>query len=621
VKIIERLQAALRRTFSLRRSLQFVWDSAPGWTIASIIVIFFEGLLPVASIYMLKVMIDTVGTAIQSPNPQSGYTQVLGAVVLAGAISLLNNIVHVFFSLITYQQGRLVADYIYEILPDKSLDVDLEYYENAEYYDQLHRAQGDATYRPLVIVNGLARILRGAISLIGIVGLLFSFHWSIALLLLAAVLPSVLVRMRFSNLMYQLQRQYTSAERRAWYYHIMMTSVDFAKEVRVFGLGATFNREYQQVRDQLRQLRLQLDLRRSFLEAGAQVMATAVVFSSYGAIALRTLNGLATLGDMAMFYQAFQRGQGFLQDVLGGLASLYESNLFLINLYEFLDLEKRVVEPAEPRRMPVPIEAGITFEKVSFTYPNSPRQALHEVDLHVHPGEVIALVGENGSGKTTLVKLLCRLYDTSTGQICIDGHSLRDFSLSDVRKNIGVIFQDSSLDERLTAYENLYFHAMFYHVPPREASQRITALLAMVGLADRSNDRVITFSGGMKRRLEIARSILHQPQLLLLDEATVGLDTQARRRIWDYIASLRQDYPLTILLTTHYLEEAEICDRIAILDHGAVIACDTPARLKEIHGQKTLDDLFLHLTGRDLQDSETGELERLKAALRVRRIK
>ena len=260
----------------------------------------------------------------------------------------------------------------------------------------------------------------------------------------------------------------------------------------------------------------------------------------------------------------------------------------------------------------------IRVEDVTHSF-NS-HKALNNLSFHVAPGECFGLLGPNGAGKSTLINILVTLMQPDSGTVTINGWALEK-EPAKIRSAIGVLFQDPSLDERLTAYENLYFHAMFYHVPPRDVTQRIKAFLEMVGLADRGHDLVITFSGGLKRRLEIARSILHHPQILLLDEATVGLDPQARRRIWDYIAELRRDRELTVLLTTHYLEEAEICDRIAILDHGAIIACDSPTRLKEIHGQKTLDDLFLHLTGRDLQDSETGELERLKAALRVRRIK
>jgi ABC-2 type transport system ATP-binding protein len=260
----------------------------------------------------------------------------------------------------------------------------------------------------------------------------------------------------------------------------------------------------------------------------------------------------------------------------------------------------------------------IQVEQVTHSF--NGHKALNNLSFHVKPGECFGLLGPNGAGKSTLINILVTLLQPDSGSVTINGWPLAT-QQAKIRGVIGVLFQDSSLDERLTAYENLYFHAMFYHVPPREAAQRIAALLEMVGLADRSHDLVITFSGGMKRRLEIARSILHRPQVLLLDEATVGLDPQARRFIWDHIAELRRTYQLTVLLTTHYLEEAEICDRIAILDHGAVIACDSPTRLKEIHRQDTLDDLFIHLTGRSLQDSETGELERLKATLQVRRIK
>ncbi len=246
--------------------------------------------------------------------------------------------------------------------------------------------------------------------------------------------------------------------------------------------------------------------------------------------------------------------------------------------------------------------------------------ALRNLSFRVNPGECFGLLGPNGAGKSTLINILVTLLQPASGSVTINGWPLAT-EPAKIRAAMGVLFQESTLDERLTAYENLYFHAMFYHIPTREAAPRINLLLETMGLADRSHDLVGTFSGGMKRRLEIARSILHRPQILLLDEATVGLDPQARRRIWNFLAELRQANPVTVLLTTHYLEEAEICDRIAILDHGAVIACDSPARLKELHGQKTLDDLFLHLTGRELQDSETGEMERLKATLRVRRIR
>ncbi len=260
----------------------------------------------------------------------------------------------------------------------------------------------------------------------------------------------------------------------------------------------------------------------------------------------------------------------------------------------------------------------ISVESVSHSF--NGHFALRNLSFHVKPGECFGLLGPNGAGKSTLINILVTLLQPDSGTVTINGWPLATVP-EKIRAAMGVLFQESTLDERLTAYENLYFHAMFYHVPPREAAPRINLLLETMGLADRGRDLVGTFSGGMKRRLEIARSILHRPQILLLDEATVGLDPQARRRIWNFLADLRRANPVTVLLTTHYLEEAEICDRIAILDHGAIIACDSPARLKELHGQKTLDDLFLHLTGRELQDSETGELERLKATLRVRRIR
>lgn len=205
--------------------------------------------------------------------------------------------------------------------------------------------------------------------------------------------------------------------------------------------------------------------------------------------------------------------------------------------------------------------------------------AVDEVDFTVREGEIFGFVGPNGAGKSTTIKILCTLLKPTAGSARLAGIDVKD-DPAEVRRNIGIVFQDPSLDERLTAEENLQFHGLLYNVTSRQLNERMDMVLDIVDLNDRRKSLVRTFSGGMKRRLEIARGLLHAPKVLFLDEPTVGLDPQSRNAIWEHIRRLRDETGITIFMTTHYMEEAESCDRIAVIDHGKIQAIDTPAALK-----------------------------------------
>lgn len=305
--------------------------------------------------------------------------------------------------------------------------------------------------------------------------------------------------------------------------------------------------------------------------------------------------------------------------------------------------------------------------------------AVKGISFGVERGEVFGFLGPNGAGKTTTISILCTLLRPTSGSAELDGRNVVN-QRDQVRERIGLVFQDPSLDERLTARENLEFHAYAYRVPKDEKGKRIREVMTMVELLDRENDRVETFSGGMKRRLEIARGLLHYPKVLFLDEPTIGLDPQTRNSIWEYIRELKQEHNITIFLTTHYMDEAENCDRIAIIDYGEIIALDTPEGLKSKVGgdvvkittdndaeaervlkedfavdmiqdrdclcfevqdgenfiprfikafpipinsislhRPTLDDVFLKLTGREIRDEEAGATDSLRAMVRAHR--
>lgn len=244
--------------------------------------------------------------------------------------------------------------------------------------------------------------------------------------------------------------------------------------------------------------------------------------------------------------------------------------------------------------------------------------AVDNISFEVGKAEVFGFLGPNGAGKTTTINILCTLLMPTSGTAIVNGFDVVS-SPNEVRKSIGIIFQDPSLDERLTAYENLNFHGMIYHLSPQKRKECIGELLHMVGLYSKKDHIVRTFSGGMKRRLEIARGLMHRPKILFLDEPTIGLDPQTRRYIWDYILKFSQQEKITIFLTTHYMDEAEICHRTGIIDNGKIVTIDTPKALKEKYNVSSLNEVFLKITGRDIREEEAGSKERIGQFLRARK--
>ena len=243
--------------------------------------------------------------------------------------------------------------------------------------------------------------------------------------------------------------------------------------------------------------------------------------------------------------------------------------------------------------------------------------AVDSVSFNVSKGEIFAFLGPNGAGKTTTIKMLTTLLVPTNGQIILDGNNPVTHQ-NEARRSFGIVFQDPSLDDELTAYENLEFHGVLYKVPEVTRKERTKELLELVELWDKKNDLVKTFSGGMKRRLEIARGLLHHPKIFFLDEPTQGLDPQTRSRMWEYIQNLNKKEQITIFFTTHYMEEAEkIAQRVAIIDHGKIITQGTPDELKIQTKKNTLEEAFLELTGHAVREEEASSVEHLRMNRRM----
>ena len=238
--------------------------------------------------------------------------------------------------------------------------------------------------------------------------------------------------------------------------------------------------------------------------------------------------------------------------------------------------------------------------------------AVNDVSFHVAEGEIFAFLGPNGAGKTTTIKMLTTLLKPTSGSIELDGLNPA-LKQNEVRQRFGIVFQDPSLDGELTAWENMEIHGVLYHVPHKLRRQRTEELLQQFELWERRKDRVKTFSGGMKRRLEIARGFLHTPKILFLDEPTLGLDPQSRNQLWTHVKKVNEAEKVTVMLTTHYMDEADrVAHRVGVIDHGKLVAQGTPQAIKEQTGAATLEDAFLKLTGSTIRDESAGSADQMR---------
>jgi ATP-binding cassette subfamily B protein len=596
-KQAESIKLKIKRILQLGRAVRFVWESAKIWTIASGLLIMVQGVLPLLQLYLTKLMVDAVTAGLAAPDKGIAFRHVLVLVGLLGAATLFSFLISSISGLVSEWQSFIVTDHMNDVLLAKSVEVDLEYYESARYYDTLHRAQREAPSRPMSIVNGLARIGQNGISLLAIAGLLLSFYWPTAIILFTAIIASTTVRLKYSGKMYHWQCEQTATERQAGYLNWMLTNSSHAKEIRLFDLGPLLIRRFREIRLKLRQGRLAIMRRRSVADFATQTFSVSAIYGSYAYVAYQAMWGKITLGDLVMFFQAFQRVQGSFQGILSSLAGLYEDNLFLSNLYEFLDLKRTVSEPVQAIPVPQPMKQGIVVNHMSFQYPGGTRKVFEDISLSIRPGEVVALVGENGSGKTTLIKLLCRLYDPTGGAITIDGIDLRQFETKALRNEIAIIFQDYA-QYHLTARENIWFGNTT--LPPDH--ERVLAAARRAGADDvisalpygyetilgKRFEHGEELSIGEWQKVALARAFMRDAQIIVLDEPTSSMDAKAEYEAFQNFRQLASGR--TAILISHRFSTVRMADRIYVLKHGSVIEGGSHEEL--LNRQGVYADLF-----------------------------
>jgi ATP-binding cassette subfamily B protein len=578
----------------LRQGMTLLWQSAPGWTGLQMGLLVLQGAVPVLGLYLLKVIVDAVGAELAGSHVPG---QLVRLILLAGGVAALGATLSALSAVVGEVQSQRLADRVNEVLHAKSVEVDLQFYESSEYYDTFHRAQEQAPTRPARIVTDLAQVGQGGLSLLAVTGLLFSLHWLLVVGLLGSALPGILFKTHHSGRLYRWNQQHTALQRKARYLNALLTTMEFAKEIRLFDLGTVFQQRYRELREVIRRSRLRLVVRHTGAAWLAQLVAVAAVFGSIYYIGGRALAGAITIGSLVMYFAAFQRTQDFFRQLLDGLASLYEDNLFLSDFARFVELKPVVVDPPSPRPFPRPLQGGIGFERVTFRYPGTEVDVLKDVSFAIRPGEQVAIVGENGSGKTTLVKLLCRLYDPTDGVVRIDGTDLREFAIKDLRGELAVVFQDYA-HYHLTARENIWLGNVA--LPPE--SDRIVAAARRTGadagisalpqgyetMLGRQFENGAELSIGQWQKVALARAFLRESQIVVLDEPTAALDPRAEAAVFEQFQELAQGR--TTLLISHRLSTVRKANRIYVMVDGRIAEAGGHQELLELQG--VYADLF-----------------------------
>ena len=583
----------VRRLFSyVPRALRLVWEAASPWMVAWFSLLVLQGLLPGASVYLTKWVLDAASQAIGQGLAWSNVRLIAIPGGLMALVLLLQQVTQAVNSWVQTAQSEHVEDHIQKLIHDQAGSLDLAFYESSDYYDTLNQASSKAGNKSLEVLQQLGGLLQNGITLVTIAAILIPYGLWIPLVLIFSTLPALYVVVRHNRKYHDWWEKRTMDQRRARYYDMMLTYDFAAQEIRAFDLGDHFAEAYSDVRDWLRGERIELEKNKSLATMGAGLTALATMGIVMGVMVWRAMRGLATIGDLGLFYRSFREGQGLMRNLLQNAGKLYTNAMFLEHLFDFLSFEPTIQDPDEPRDdFPIPQES-VTFKNVSFRYPETETNVLEDFSLTLSAQKVTAIVGENGAGKTTLSKLLGRLYDPQEGRVLIDRTDVREYRVQDLREQITTLFQ-RPMRYQATVAQNITLGNV-HREKSREALEKAArkALIhdTIQGLPKGYDTQLghwfeggTDLSGGQWQRIALARAYYRDAPLVILDEPTSAMDSWAENK-WLQSFGRLVDEGRTAFIITHRFTTAMHADIIHVMDDGEVIESGTHKELLDQEG-------------------------------------
>ncbi len=587
-------------TATLSRAVRLIWLSTPALALWHAGLTVVQAALPLISLLALKQIIDTASTLfnkgalaglslstaadLYAANP--AFRSLLLWSLLAAACTVIAAFLKIAIAWVAEFHTLAVTDAVYRKLHLTLIRADFAFFENPDDQNHLYLAREQALSRPMRIIGGLSQLIQSITGLAGALIILMSFAPLLPLILGLSVIPTLYFKFNRSRRFFEWRRNLIPLERQAAYFHSIMTENEGAKEIRLYGHGALCQERFQRARDGLK---AQRSAWRKFVlgyDAAAMAIGFIVLCGALLLLLDRTLQGALTVGALVICIQSIRRGQSVVTVISSAISSLLEDSIFLQSYEELINRAPLIRPPACPAAVPCPLQSGIVFENVSFSYQGTSTPALRNISLTLRVNERIALAGSNGAGKSTLIKLLCRLYDPTEGRILVDGRELRDFDPDEWRAQIGVLFQDFNTYQ-LSAEDNIRIG----HPAIPADDPLIATAAAHAGLTPLIREWPhgiktplgrwlhdgIEPSMGQWQKIALARAFLRPASLYLLDEPTSALDGAAQRETLAALTQLSQNR-LT-LFTSHRSLPVGLADRIILLSGGSVAADGTPASL------------------------------------------
>ena len=558
-----------------RESLKLVWASAPGWATVNTAISFIRSFLPLALLFLIKLLIDNI-TKASSGTTGTGFSNVLWLIIAVVIVYFVDEISTDFGNFVRKKQSLKLESYMYDLLHSKAIKLDLINFEKPDYFDCLTRASREAPWRPNSILNNLVSMFRGLLSMLLMAGLLARLNWLIAFLLLVVNIPAIWLRLHYADVIYNFQREQTPESRKTTYFNWLLTGDRPSRELRLFGLGDYFKSLFRKSFLKQKEEEINIIRKRTLIETISNVFKAAAVFIVLLFIARETINKRLSLGEMAMFILAFRQGMMYIKDIFSSLAGLYEDSLFIGDTFEFLDLKEKIVAE-DPVITPSLFSKKLDIQNLSFSYPGNNLPVINNVTFEIKKGEIIALVGPNGAGKSTLVRLLCRLYDPEKGSIKLDGNDIRNMDPGEYRKYFSVVFQDFML-YNLSAGENIRLGNINVDDPKEKiiSATAITGIDDLISSLPKGYDTIIgnlfddsrELSWGEWQKIAISRALFRDAPILILDEPSSALDTETEYEIFSRFREIVNGK--TSILISHRFTNVKLADRILVLNKGAI---------------------------------------------------
>jgi len=584
--------SVFKSNLTISRTLRLVWSIAGKWSVLVICMIVVETLLFFGSIYALKMLIDTVSETVNKGQVWEG--EVLGTLVWAGVLTIAYHVAKAFSVYVTEIQSTKVSEHIYVKIHQKAAALDYSFYESPEYFDILQRAKEAGYDRPHAVIVALFETFKQALGLLSIASVIFSIDALLLPLLVICMLPTLFIRIYYSDKLNLLRLRHTAFERQSGYFGSLLTSEGSAKEIRLFGLADYFMSRLVEIRKAMVGERLAISYQRTIKEVMATVLATFGFFACIAYVVWGSMKGEVTIGDIAIFLVIFPQVFNMMQGVTAGITVVYHNNIFVKSIFDLFDLkgtEKKALETEVIFESGAPI--SLELDNVSFTYPHAAKPTLSRINLSFPLGKVVAIVGLNGAGKSTLIKLICKLYEPTEGDIRLGNVSIKNFTDRQYQRYISAVFQDFCR-YNVSILENISLGDICKPIHElsevKSAAQRAGAHEFIENLSDgydtimgRIFENGNEVSIGQWQKIAIARALYSSGKFLVLDEATSALDAKSEQKFFEELKENLNGRGA--LLISHRHSTVRHADYIYVLSDGKIIESGTYEQLQLAEGE------------------------------------